>query len=86
MPSHDEPLSQLTAREREVAALVVQGLSSAEIAVRLALSPHTVRKHRANLMARLGLQHRAQLAALLRAGQAKESGEAESPNAVLHGR
>jgi DNA-binding CsgD family transcriptional regulator len=85
MPPHDEPLAQLTSREREVAVLVVQGLSSEEIAVRLDLSPHTVRKHRANLMARLGLQHRAQLALLLRAGDAKNADAVDSPNVGWHG-
>jgi DNA-binding CsgD family transcriptional regulator len=77
MSSASESLFQLTTREREVANLVVMGLSSTAIATRLGLSPHTVRKHRANLMARLGVQHRAQLAELLRAV------DAVNPNARL---
>ncbi len=79
MPSAAESLTQLTSREREVASLVVQGLSSAAIALRLGLSAHTVRKHRSNLMARLGVQHRAQLAALL------HTADTGNPNALRPG-
>ena len=53
----------LTAREREVAALVAQGLTSRAIAAALSLSERTVEKHIANLMAKLGVASRAQIAA-----------------------
>lgn len=42
--------AELSAREREVAALLVEGLTSKEIARQLTLSPRTVEMHRARLM------------------------------------
>jgi DNA-binding NarL/FixJ family response regulator len=47
--------SALTAREQEVVRLVARGLVSKEVAERLSLSTRTVEKHRARILARLGL-------------------------------
>jgi DNA-binding CsgD family transcriptional regulator len=44
----------LSAREREVLALVAQGLNDREIAAQLVLSPHTVHRHVANIRHKLG--------------------------------
>src|SRR5262249_51769791 len=52
----------LTAREREVAALVATGLSNREIASRLVVSERTVEKHVENALAKLTFGSRAQLA------------------------
>jgi DNA-binding NarL/FixJ family response regulator len=49
----------LTRRQLEILRLVSQGLSNAEIARRLSLSEHTVKRHVANLLLRLGLNSRA---------------------------
>jgi two-component system, NarL family, response regulator NreC len=46
----------LTEREREVLHLTAEGLTSAEVADRLCISPRTVETHRANLMHKLGLR------------------------------
>jgi pimeloyl-ACP methyl ester carboxylesterase/DNA-binding CsgD family transcriptional regulator len=46
-----EPLS---AREREVLALVARGLTDQEVAEQLVLSPHTVHRHVANVRRKLG--------------------------------
>jgi DNA-binding NarL/FixJ family response regulator len=47
------PLERLSAREREVLQLVVEGKSSAEIAETLFLSPKTVETYRSRLMQKL---------------------------------
>ena len=45
--------SDLTAREREVLQLIVDGHTTQEIASMLTISPHTATRHRANLMDKL---------------------------------
>jgi DNA-binding NarL/FixJ family response regulator len=52
----------LTEREREVLSLLVEGASSAEMAERLFLSPHTVRTHVQNLMTKLQVHSRVEAA------------------------
>ncbi|WP_433709233.1 response regulator [Nocardia sp. CA-084685] len=54
-------LEVLTAREREVLAMVAQGLSNEEIAEKMYVSPLTVRTHVQRTMSKLGVQNRAQL-------------------------
>jgi DNA-binding NarL/FixJ family response regulator len=56
-----ERLQALTEREREVLALVAQGLSNEDIASHLTVSPHTVKTHVNRAMAKLGAHDRAQL-------------------------
>ena len=58
-----DALAELSAREREVLGLVAQGLSDAQIAERLVISPHTVHRHVANILAKLLLPTRAAAAA-----------------------
>ena len=55
--------SPLTDRELEVAALVAEGLTNKEVATRLRLSVRTAENHVLNVMNKLGLDNRAQLAA-----------------------
>lgn len=54
-------LDALTDREREITVLVATGLSNDEIAVRLVLSPATVKTHVNRAMAKVGARDRAQL-------------------------
>lgn len=55
--------SLLTARQLDILRLISRGLSNAEIAGQLSLSEHTVKRHVANLLTRLGLKSRAAAAA-----------------------
>ncbi|BAP81609.1 DNA-binding response regulator CorR [Pseudomonas sp. MT-1] len=56
----------LTLREREILSLAGKGLSNAEIAEQLCLSPHTIKSHIHNLLRKIGASNRAEAAFLLR--------------------
>ncbi|MFI6763448.1 response regulator [Micromonospora sp. NPDC050417] len=60
----EDRLAVLTYREREVLALVAQGMSNDEIGAALFLSPATVRTHASRIMGKLGARDRAQLVAI----------------------
>jgi DNA-binding NarL/FixJ family response regulator len=62
--SSPELLDELTAREREVVALVALGLSNGEIAERLVISPATAKTHVSRAMLKLHARDRAQLVVL----------------------
>jgi DNA-binding CsgD family transcriptional regulator len=58
----DEPWRPLTTREFEVARLVAEGMTNAEIAEELGLSPKTVSAHLEHILAKLGAMRRAEVA------------------------
>src|SRR4051794_6885307 len=58
---------QLTVREREIVALIDQGLSNKEIATRLSIEPSTVKNHVHHVLEKLGAHGRLEAAARLRA-------------------
>jgi DNA-binding NarL/FixJ family response regulator len=60
-PTTDQRYDRLTAREREILNLVVEGYTSPVIADRLSVSPRTVEAHRRNLQRKLGLNNVAEL-------------------------
>ncbi|MET0729025.1 MAG: LuxR C-terminal-related transcriptional regulator [Acidimicrobiales bacterium] len=65
----------LTPREREVAALVAEGLTNAALAERLFISPRTAAVHVSNILAKLGMSSRTEVAAwAVREGFAEPSG------------
>jgi NarL family two-component system response regulator LiaR len=58
-PGHD-----LTERERDVLALLVEGLTNPQIADRLVVSPSTIKSHVSHILAKLGVASRTEAAAL----------------------
>ena len=55
--------ARISKREREVIALIAEGLSNKEIAGRLNLATHTVKSHVHNILEKLALHNRLQIAA-----------------------
>jgi DNA-binding CsgD family transcriptional regulator len=64
-----QPGPTLTAREREVAALVAEGKTNREIAEALIMSERTAERHVANIMAKLGVSSRTQIAVWVTQGR-----------------
>jgi DNA-binding CsgD family transcriptional regulator len=60
-----DPLANLSEREREIARRVASGASNPEIAAGLFLSRKTVERHVSNILAKLGLRNRTELAGAL---------------------
>ena len=58
-PTKDLP--KLTDREKEVLCLILQEFTNVEIAKKLFLSPHTIERHRKNIMGKLGAKNTAGL-------------------------
>ena len=59
-----EPGLALTEREREVLALMVDGLNNTQIAARLTVSPSTIKSHVSNILAKLGVASRTEAVSL----------------------
>ncbi|HEY3978195.1 MAG TPA: response regulator transcription factor [Streptosporangiaceae bacterium] len=57
-------VAELTPREREVVALIAQGLSNDEISRKIYISPSTAKTHATRAMTKLGARDRAQLVVL----------------------
>jgi two-component system, NarL family, response regulator NreC len=66
--AQEQDETELTAREREVLQLVADGHTTQAVADILNLSPHTVTRHRANLMLKLNVHNQMEL---MRAAMAK---------------
>lgn len=62
-PADRKPPEALSRREKQVADLLAPGLTNADIAKRLNLSPNTISSHVAHILSKLGFRSRAQVAA-----------------------
>ncbi|MEU6173264.1 AAA family ATPase [Streptantibioticus parmotrematis] len=69
-PAHE--LAALTTREREIAVLVAEGLTSAMIAAKLFLSPRTIESHIARIYRKTGVSSRAALASVVTRSGARD--------------
>ncbi|HEX5853659.1 MAG TPA: response regulator transcription factor [Solirubrobacteraceae bacterium] len=66
-PPEHAVLAPLTSRERQIVALIDEGLSNKEIAARLCIELSTVKNHVHNLLEKLGARGRVEAAARVRA-------------------
>jgi two-component system, NarL family, nitrate/nitrite response regulator NarL len=71
-----EAVAPLTRREREVAALIAEGLSNKEIAIDLRIGPATVKNHVHNILEKLNVRRRAAIVSRLR--EARRTGLASA--------
>jgi NarL family two-component system response regulator LiaR len=58
------PGLDLTEREREVLALMVEGLNNTQIAGKLVVSPSTIKSHVSNILSKLGVTSRTEAVTL----------------------
>ena len=58
------PALDLTEREREVLALMVEGLNNTQIAGRLSVGPSTIKSHVSNILSKLGVTSRTEAVTL----------------------
>jgi Response regulator containing a CheY-like receiver domain and an HTH DNA-binding domain len=68
--AHGAGLAGLSSREVEIAGLVAGGLTNREVAQLLRISPRTVERHITNVLAKLGLRNRTELATVMRSAPA----------------
>ena len=60
--ANTDVFAELTTREKEIVALIADGLSNAQIAEKLFLADGTVRNHISTILEKTGLEHRTQIA------------------------
>jgi DNA-binding CsgD family transcriptional regulator len=82
--SVDEAWRPLTSREFEVARLIAEGLTNAEIAGELSIAPKTASSHVEHILAKLGVTRRAEIAAWVAtiAGGTTSHGQRETAGSV----
>ncbi|HSM72129.1 MAG TPA: LuxR C-terminal-related transcriptional regulator, partial [Anaerolineales bacterium] len=59
-----KPGQDLTEREREVLALMIEGLNNVQIAGKLTVSPSTIKSHVSNILSKLGAASRTEAVTL----------------------
>jgi FixJ family two-component response regulator len=78
-----EKYARLTARERQVMALVASGLLNKQVAAELSISEVTVKMHRGSVMRKLGAKSAAMLARMAEALESRGEAAPPSPPEVL---
>jgi two-component system, NarL family, response regulator DevR len=63
LPPENELLSTLTAQERRILGMVTQGMTNREVGLQLSLAEKTVRNYVSNILSKVGVKNRTQLAA-----------------------
>lgn len=82
-PAPDQPIDELSPREREVLRLLALGYTNQEIAERLIVSVRTVESHRAHVLTKLGAGTRAEMVQhALRAGLLEETEAVDETEAI----
>jgi len=81
----EEPWRPLTAREFEVARLIAEGLTNAEIADRLDIAPKTASSHVEHILAKLAVTRRAEIAAWAAAVDRPAATRADGSGVALAG-
>jgi DNA-binding NarL/FixJ family response regulator len=82
-PPPPTPLDVLSRREREVLALLAQGMSNPAIAIRLFITAKTAEHHVSSILGKLGLRNRAQAAAFAASFQiSREEGYPQRDNVL----
>jgi non-specific serine/threonine protein kinase len=78
VPPRGEPrgFTELTRREREIAALVAEGLSNRDIASKLVISKRTAETHVEHILTKLGFTSRSQVAAWVAEDEARSRSSA----------
>jgi DNA-binding NarL/FixJ family response regulator len=73
-PGHDpDPRPPFTYRERQIVPLIEQGLSNKEIAQRLSIEASTIKNHVHNMLKKMSLRRRGEIAAQIRRSRACDS-------------
>ena len=62
--SEDQPVAELSPRQREILESITRGLSNAQIALQLDISAESVKTHMAKLFTKLGAASRAEAVAI----------------------
>ena len=79
----DEPWRPLTSREFEVARLIGEGMTNAEIADALDIAPKTASSHVEHILAKLGASRRAEIATWVSHVQARsQTGHTQATESV----
>lgn len=60
----DEPIANLSPRQRQILESIARGLSNAQIALLLGISPESVKTHVANLFGKIGAANRSEAVAI----------------------